>query len=517
MADFTTNQNYNGLYANDTGAGINLKSSLEDFLKIEYTEGLRNEFAVMDALINSLAKDTVSGKKKYKTFALGITDNIRGIGNAGVKTDLYQIGLTDFIQAGDHVDAEFDTTKLLGVFSITDETMLKGQGDGSLFDVLSDTLNRMQIGLKHTMNRYTYGASTGKIGVVSTVADFSDASNANPGVQTGNRQITSDIVEVKCTNSMSLLPGMGIMLKVPVLSSTTGTSSDPDMRSNYVFGTAKYRQGKIWQKDDSTTYGQETLIVVLDTAGDGDATTQEIEACNNGLTGLAAVGSTATSKQYIEVYSRQLIQGTVAPEYHGLEDIVITQNNTIFGVNRNVYRSLNCLKRDLNNALLTESELRDMADRVTLVTPEGANINLVCARHGIVSSIEKQMYQFKQYSMDTAGNGFTLGRPNVKFDTYELKKDKYARDNNVYMLDTTKVGELLRKDFGWITSGRETILERRDGTEVYEAIMTKYADMFIDAWKAHASFVNVSDTVSGDLYARSISVSGTVTTEEAGA
>lgn len=456
-----TYQNYTGLNVTQDN-GINLKSSLEDFLKLEYTEGLRNEFAVMDALINSLSKDTITGKKKYKSFALGITDNIRAIGNG----DLYNIEIEDFIKAADTVDAEFDTTKLIGVFSITDEVLLKGSTDGSLFDVLGDTLNRMQMGLKHTMNRYTYGSKSGLIGVVSEAEIFgADRDGANPGVQVGNKAIGRDIVSIKCSNSMSILPGMGVMIEVG----------------------GKYRQGKIWQKDDAALE-KESLIVVLDPIKDGEATAAEIKA-----------GA--------RLFARQMKTGAAVEEYTGLEDIVCTTNNTIFGVDRNVFRTLNCAQKDLAGNLLTESDLRDMADHVSLITPEGANINLVCAKHAIVSTIEKQMYQFKQYSLDTAQNGFTLGRPNIKFDTFELKKDKYAHDGTVYLLDTTKVGELLRKDFGWITSGRETILERRDGSEIYEAIMTKYADMYIDAWKAHACFKNVADTVgTAGLYAREVKV-----------
>lgn len=456
-----TYQNYTGLNVTQDN-GINLKSSLEDFLKLEYTEGLRNEFAVMDALINSLSKDTITGKKKYKSFALGITDNIRAIGNG----DLYNIEIEDFIKAADTVDAEFDTTKLIGVFSITDEVLLKGSTDGSLFDVLGDTLNRMQMGLKHTMNRYTYGSKSGLIGVVSEAEIFgADRDGANPGVQVGNKAIGRDIVSIKCSNSMSILPGMGVMIEVG----------------------GKYRQGKIWQKDDAALE-KESLIVVLDPIKDGEATAAEIKA-----------GA--------RLFARQMKTGAAVEEYTGLEDIVCTTNNTIFGVDRNVFRTLNCAQKNLEGNLLTESDLRDMADHVSLITPEGANINLVCAKHAIVSTIEKQMYQFKQYSLDTAQNGFTLGRPNIKFDTFELKKDKYAHDGTVYLLDTTKVGELLRKDFGWITSGRETILERRDGSEIYEAIMTKYADMYIDAWKAHACFKNVADTVgTAGLYAREVKV-----------
>ena len=33
---------------------INVRESLEDFLKIEYTDGLQNEFNTMDALIYKL-------------------------------------------------------------------------------------------------------------------------------------------------------------------------------------------------------------------------------------------------------------------------------------------------------------------------------------------------------------------------------------------------------------------------------------------------------------------------------
>ena len=62
--------------------GFSSKNVIEDFLKLEYQEGLRNEFSVMEALINKLSKDTISGKKKYKAFALGITDNVRAMGGS---------------------------------------------------------------------------------------------------------------------------------------------------------------------------------------------------------------------------------------------------------------------------------------------------------------------------------------------------------------------------------------------------------------------------------------------------
>ena len=135
-----------------------------------------------------------------------------------------------------------------------------------------------------------------------------------------------------------------------------------------------------------------------------------------------------------------------------------------------------------------------------LTSPEATGINLVASTHRIISSVERALYQFKQYSLDSAGSGFQLGgRADIKFDNFTLVKDKYARDNNVYMLDTTKVGELVRRDFTWITNGeKEGVLQRRPGTELYEGIMNKYADMYIDAWKAHAIILNAKTPGVGE-------------------
>ncbi|MBP5446064.1 MAG: hypothetical protein J6Y28_07840, partial [Acholeplasmatales bacterium] len=121
---------------------VNVKNALEDFLKIEYTDGLQNEFNTMEALINKLKKDTLTGKYRTKTFALGVTDNIRMLGNEP-NSDRYILGVDDYTNGAETVEAQFNTTKLMGIFSITDETILKGSTDGSIFDVLNDSLGRM--------------------------------------------------------------------------------------------------------------------------------------------------------------------------------------------------------------------------------------------------------------------------------------------------------------------------------------------------------------------------------------
>ena len=417
---------------------VNVKQSLEDFLKIEYTDGLQNEFNTMEALINKLKKDTLTGKYRTKSFALGVTDNIRMLGNGN---DRYVLTAEDYTDAAETVEAQFDTTKLMGIFSITDETILKGTTDGSIFDVLNDSLGRMNLSLKHTLNRFTYGSKSGLIGEIV-------------GEVTKSTYAELPTVEFEMTNSLSILPGMGVSIA----------------NAN---GDAILAQGKVWQKY-SPSVGKEKVVVILnDGSANGDA---------------VVTGS--------KILSRQLRTNNIVPEYTGLEDIVITQNNTIFGVDRNVYKTLNCTVQDLAGEMLTETVLRDMADHIEINCSDDSKVKLVASNHKIISTVEKQMYMFKDYSIDSANSSFHLGRKDIVFDTYTLYKDKYSRNQNVYLLDTDKIGELVRKEFGWITSGNHQVLERRDGSEIYEGIMTKYADMYIDAWKSHAAFINAAEEVT---------------------
>lgn len=430
---------------------VNVKASLEDFLKIEYTDGLQNEFNTMEALINKLKKDTLTGKYRTKSFALGVTDNIRMLGNGN---DMYVLGVNDYTNAAETVEAQFDTTKLMGIFAITDETILKGTTDGSIFDVLNDSLGRMNLSLKHTLNRFTYGSKSGLIGTI-TDAPVTTAAAA------GGNVMETDLAEFTMTNSLSILPGMGI-----ALCTGEGTTGDP-----YVV----VAQGKVWQKYSPDVATEKVVVIIQDYA-----TGKSLTDVTTGL----------------KVLSRQLNKNVVVPEYTGLQDIIITKDNNIFGVDRSIYKTLNCTVQDLSNGLLTESVLRDMADHIEVSCADDSSVKLVASNHKIISTIEKQMYQFKEYSIDMANSGFNLGRKDIKFDTYTLYKDKFSRDKNVYLLDTDKIGELVRKEFGWITSGNHQVLERRDGSEIYEGIMTKYADMYIDAWKSHAAFINAAETVA---------------------
>ena len=419
---------------------INVRESLEDFLKIEYTDGLQNEFNTMDALINKLKKDTLVGKYKTKSFALGVTDNIRMLGNGN---DRYVLTADDYTNAAETAEARFDTTKLMGIFAITDETIVKGTTDGSIFDVLNDSLGRMNLALKHTINRFTYGSRSGLIGALKDAATITAATATMPC-----------LAEFEMSNSLSILPGMGILIKD---------------------GDNKY-QGKVWQKY-SPSVGTEKVIVFIEQSSTGSDP--------------AAIAADA------EVYSRQLdISSNVVPEYTGIQDIVFTNDNTIFGCDRSVFKTLNCTVEDLDGGLLTETKLRDMADHIEVSCADDSSVKLVASNHKIISTVEKQMYQFKEYTIDSANNAFHLGRKDVIFDTYTLYKDKYSRNQNVVLLDTDKIGELVRKEFSWITSGTQQILERRDGSEMYEGIMTKYADMYIDAWKSHAGFINAAETIA---------------------
>lgn len=501
-----TNKVNSGFYAQEPG-NFSTKNVIEDFMKTEYQEGLRNEFNMMDALINRLPKDTITGKKKYKSFALGVADNVRAVGQS---FDRYELGFDTFYNKGvETVEAQFDTTKLMATFAITDEAILKGTGDGSLMDVLKDSLDRMEISLKHTMNRFTYGAPDGKIGAITSAKlallpltaqkdKPSDPRGAEHNVFYGATAPVA--VTFKMKNSHSLLPGMGIMI--------VDTAADKVTR--YV--------GTIWQKDNSRIH-DESIVMFVDKVY--TATVTEGKVGSYTAADKPAADVTVTSAM---VYSRQLDDtGAINAEYHGLEAILNPNNdaryNEIFGVDRSIYSSLKNTVVDLEGrSYLTEETLRDMSDHLALTSPDGTSVNLVCSTHRIISTVEKAMMQFKETFYTQNSSGYQLGRPDIKFDNFVLVKDKYARDENVYMLDQTKIGELVRRDFTWITSGEvNSVLQRRPGTEMYEGIMNKYADMYIDAWRCHGVITNVKIPEVGapvTQYSRPVEITNTVTTVE---
>ena len=480
-----------GLYVgNELGGGnFSTKNVIEDFMKTEYQEGLRNEFNTMDALINKLPKDTITGKVKYKAFALGITDNVRAVGSGTF--DRYELGFEDLYGKGvETVEAQFDTTKLMATFGITDEAILKGTGDGSLIDVLKDSLSRMEIGLKHTYNRYIYGGHDGIIGKLAAGSKIETVSLAGvtaeartpEDIQRDTRGVFHNkfygtaptMISFAFTNSHSLIEGMGCMIVI---------KKDG--------AVAKRLVGRIFQKDNTLIHSEKVNMIVEKTYT-GTATTAD---------GTVTLGSdlTASESVAIEIYSRQLNdKAEISNEYHGLEDIVVRADATdanavIFGIDRRIYTSLRCTSADLRGeTYLNEEILRDLSDHLALTSPEGTAVSLVCANHRIISAVEKSLYQFKNYNISNTAQGMQLGgQAELRFDNYVLYKDKYARDNNVYMLDQAKIGELVRRDFTWITSGEvNSVLQRRPGTELYEGIMNKYADMYVDAFRCHAVIKN---------------------------
>ena len=504
-------KNMSGMYVGeDVGQGnYNAKHFIEDFMITEYEPGFRNEFNKLDALINKLPKQDIKGKKKYKTFKLGISDNIRAVGKGAF--DTYQLGIEDFAgRGGETVDAEFDTTKLMATFAITDEAILKGTGDGSLIDVLQDQLNDMEVGMKHTMNRYTYGSFSGKIGNIDQKVDGTnlikkedisdivapavaegapdplDIGRDNRGVYHNyfrNNKVPT-VVSFRMRNSHSLIAGMGAL----VCYQAGAQAAAGDLRL----------AGYIWQKDNTEIHSEKVLFIV--------EKVYKLTSSGNKLVFVEGEDSDVADKATgtAVVYSRQLDdKGAIAREYTGLEDIVCTQNNTIFGVNRKIYRSLNCTAKDLNyNEFLNEELLRDMTDHLALSSPEGTSITLCCGAHRIISQVEKALYQFKNYNLVDVSKGMQLGGGSeLRFDNYVLHKDAFARDNNVYLLDQNKIGELVRRDFTWITNGEKNgVLQRRDGTELYEGIMNKYADMYIDAWRCHAVIKHCKTTEPGSYF-----------------
>ena len=356
-------------------ASYSQRNLIEDFLKAEYEGVLRDEFNKMEALINRLPKDTITGKKKYKTFRLGITDNVRMMGNS---FDNYQLGMEDFYNGGtERVEAEFDTTKMLATFSITDEAILKGTSDGSIVDVLKESLDSMELALKTTFQRFTYGTENGWIGKVikedgqtaaSGIEVFSLGKHAKTGARpkydapdsnfydesevdakdlnqaSGNRHSVPNVIKFKMTNSAAVLPGMGLIVAAETEAGT----------KTLLFA------GKIWQVDNSKMDkdGDSNLIVFVEKVAQTDGTAAPVALATNvtadAVTKAVQYANTfvGTTGNVIKTYARQFseqISLNVKQEYVGLQDIVIDVDKEIYGVDRSVYTSLKSTVVDLKD------------------------------------------------------------------------------------------------------------------------------------------------------------------------
>lgn len=465
----TNDTAYKGLHSGELG--INLRSEIEDFLKTEYTHGFREQFASTEALINFTKREQLTTTKKEKTFKLGINDNVRSIGRSDILSDRWKIEAADFMKAGDYVDAQFETTKYLGVTAVTNEVMLKSGLPGALIDVFKQNLEDMERGLMHTTKRYAYGSKNGLIGATTAVAVARAAEHAtdlaSSGVQTGAKRIADNhLYDVIIDNPNHLLPGMGIVLK----SKTGAQITKPDGEGTE---DVAYLTGKVYQKNNSRIANVK-LIVFLDTAG------------------------TYTIPAGVEVYASQIIVSgggalNIGEEYTGLEDILFTQDNSIFKINRAVYPQLNCTIEDLDGAILTEEVMRDMSDFLVQNAPEAESATIIAAPHRVVAAVEKQLLQLKEYSLDTKANGFELGRPMIAFDGNVIYKDPFARKGKVYFVNPQEFGELVLRDFEWLSQGEHGIFTRLQGTEMYEAIMVKYGNTYVESFVSHAGFYGAND------------------------
>lgn len=451
--------------------------TINKFLKVEFQEGLRSEMNEMEALINIMKKEQLTGKYKEISFGMGIVDNMRAMGqlwtdNTDKKfleeatsndTDKYELGISDYeVNTGvEQVTAKFDVTKFLATFALTDEAVLIGTGAGTLFDYVKDSLDRMTKGLKHRQSRMVYGGKDGILGAVTT-----DVTPVKSFVRNGKGAL-----KFSMENIHTVVEGSQLMIKA--------ANGDRIL-------------GKVWQKVHRTVSGAPSIIVLVDKVIVGGTPTTEFTSGN-------VASAIPTPNATWSVYSRQFRdEEGVEREYQGLEDILFGNSSNMFGIDFDVYEGLRPTLEDAGNALIDEYDLDQMRDHIATTHNSSTDVDLVCANHKIISAIKSQFYGNKQYDMDNGSNEFKLGRQDIRYDNFVFRKDKFARAKKIYMLDTKQIGELQRRDLAWLTSGpQQGVLERRDGTEIYEGIMTKYADLYVDAFRAHAGYFNVAETNNG--------------------
>lgn len=487
-----------------TNAHATSLDRINKFLKVEFSEGFREEMNNMPALFNIMKTEQLTGKYKEIDFGGGIVDNVRQLGAmwdnefesfgseldvapkgrgynnpmSSPETDQYVLGLEDlkYNTGPEFVTARFDTTKSIATFALTDEAVLIGSMDGSLYNAVDQDLKRMVHGIKHTHQRMAYGSTDGLIGNLGT-----QAANTRVAAEKVRGKIKA-VAKIYPTNIFSFVKGMSVLVKAG-----TGTG---------------YFMGKVWQIVHKTVTGTPYVRILIDKFG-GTVNSVLLDTGAKFVTSISHTNWDAG-----EVYSRQFKDATdVEREYHGLEDILFRHSadhaspitgakKYMFGINFDEFEDLRPTIENAEDAVIDEKDLDDMRDHIDLTYPSDTSISLVATTHGVVNKVKESLYTSGSYrwDIDNRKDTMEMGRKNLVHDGFEYQKDKFARKGRVALLDTTLISELQIKDFSWVTQGdQQGVLERRDGTEIFEGIMTKYADYAVEAFRAHAGFINVAE------------------------
>lgn len=544
MAD-TITKGTNGITPSSGHRGVSFTAELEDYFRVQYPQYWNEQFYMTDGIYAYTKKVPIKAnyhpigykitRASNNSYSLGTTFGREG-GDNTINED-YSIGITGNERAGERITGKVVTRRFLSVFHFTDDFLYKAETGDLEFDLLADILADRELIQQHALKRRIY---LGKDGLITSVAKAVVGRTASAaGTVTGITGTAANILYNlnDTTTHAGIIGGSGLPRNV--VGAVTGDTGTPSgtvpMISVAVENDAYFAEGEkylfksagtsgilagesgttafggfnitLWQKD-YTNPDQPLLVFIVHTdeayAENGHRTAMVV--------GTSGILVKSVSSKLPGIYSVQLEQGAnksigtaIQPEYEGLRDLLFTQNNVVTGINRNVYKQFNCTITDLkdtnnNPRILTAEALQKHMNILARRNPELVNSKVISASPEALTAVETSMLQLHQYVHDPVQNGqVNIGFKAVKFYDHDLLKDDFAEHGKAYIIAKEELGEVIFRDWEWITGGAEGrlgFLDRIPQTGIYEGFMVREANTFFEKFNVHSGFINVAENIS---------------------
>lgn len=538
MAD-TITQGTNGITPSSGHKGVSFTAELEDYFRVQYPEYWNEQFHLTDGVYAYTKKVPIKSnyhpigykitRASNSSYSLGTTFGRDGADNT-INED-YSIGITGNERAGERITGKVVTRRFLSVFHFNDDFLYKAETGDLEFDLLADILADRELIQQHALKRRIYLGKDGLITSVSKAVVGRTGSVA--GTVTGMTGTAADIlytVDDTITHA-GIIGGSGLPRNVvggvtgdtgtpsgtfPMISVTVENDAYFAEGEKYLFrsaGTSGILAGAsgttafggfnvtLWQKD--YTDAAEPLLVFLVHTDEAYDETGKKAAMVIGASGILVK---KVSDKFPGIYSVQLEQGSdksigtaIQPEYEGLRDLLFTQNNIVTNINRNVYKQFNCTVSALGGKILTAEVLQKHMNVLSRRNPELVNTKVISASPEALTAVETSMLQLHQYVHNPVQNGqVNIGFKAVKFYDHDLLKDDFAEHGKAYIIAQGELGEVVFRDWEWITGGAEGrlgFLDRIPQTGIYEGFMVREANTFFEKFNVHSGFSGVAETI----------------------
>lgn len=524
--------------------GVSYTAELEDYFRKVYPEYWNEQFAMTDGIYkytkkvqyrtNYLAIGYKITRASMPSYSLGTTFGREGADNS--MTEDFAVGATGSVRAGERITGRVVARRFMSVIHLSEDFLYKAQNSDLEFDVLTDILKDTEDLQQHALKRRIYLGKDGKISdvakaVVGRKKDAAGTLTAIPATD-GTAVDILYLLDDELTHA-GLLAGAGLPRQtVGAVGSTPGSGALPAIAMT-VENDAHLAEGEkyllaaknatdlviktvaddttvalrginvvLWQKDYTDPDNPLCIFTVLPDEAYAFATGNKVTLA--AVLDIKAKGPIALYSVQMETGASRSIGTAVQPEYEGLRDLLFTVNNTVSGINRNVYKQFNCTISDLSNKILTAEALKKHINIMKRRNPDLVDFSVISASPEALTAVETSMLQLYQHVHDPAqGKKVDIGFDTVSFYGNHMMPDDFAEHGKVYIVNNQELGEAIYRDWEWLTGTADGVLgflDRIDKTAMYEGFMIREANTYFEKFNVHSGFKNVSETIAGGRF-----------------